>query len=167
VRLGVNPSALLEWLHLEALDDCVSLRNSLVSFSGCCHLDGLVQWGSSSGGRWLSPAPIVLIVRGSWPFPGGKLKGTLVDCLWLVWSSFCVGYAASDCWLGVWCILACESPSEWIATQGLACRQAREPRWKIIVSSCLRGFHWYSLWLIDCLLPRRYNFTTSLLYLLF
>jgi hypothetical protein len=36
---------------LEALGDCVSPRISLVSLSGCRHLDGLVQRGSSSGER--------------------------------------------------------------------------------------------------------------------
>jgi hypothetical protein len=61
----VNPSALLERLHLEALGDCVSLRDPFVSLGGCRPLDGLVQQGSSSGGWCLSPALIVVIVRGS------------------------------------------------------------------------------------------------------
>ena len=50
VRLGENPSALLEYLYLEALGVCVSLRVSLVSLGGCRHLDGLEQRGSLSGG---------------------------------------------------------------------------------------------------------------------
>ena len=50
VRLGVNPSALLECLHLVALDVRVSLRDSLVTLGGCRHLDRLEQRGSSSGG---------------------------------------------------------------------------------------------------------------------
>jgi hypothetical protein len=54
-----------ERLHLEALGDCVSLWDLLVTLSGCRHLDGLVQRGSSSGGRCLSLAPIMVIVRGS------------------------------------------------------------------------------------------------------
>ena len=37
VRLGVNPSALLECLHLEAL----GVRVSLVTLGGYCHLDVL------------------------------------------------------------------------------------------------------------------------------
>jgi hypothetical protein len=37
-------------LHLEALGDRVSLRDSLVTLGGCRHLDGLKQRGSSSGG---------------------------------------------------------------------------------------------------------------------
>ena len=41
VRLGVNPSALLECLHLEALGVRVSLQDSLVTLGGCHHLDGL------------------------------------------------------------------------------------------------------------------------------
>ena len=51
VRLGVNPSALLECLHLEALGVRVLLWNSLVSLSGCRHLDVMVQQGSFSGER--------------------------------------------------------------------------------------------------------------------
>jgi len=46
----VNPSALLECLHLEALGIRVSLRDSLVTLGGCRHLDGLEQQGSLSGG---------------------------------------------------------------------------------------------------------------------
>jgi hypothetical protein len=80
VRLESIQVYCFEWLHLEALGDCVSLRISLVSLGGYRHLDGLVQQGSSSRGRCLSPAPIMVIMRGSWPFPGGKPKGTLVDC---------------------------------------------------------------------------------------
>ena len=63
VRLGVNPSALLECLHLEALGVRISLRDSLVTLGGCRHLDGLEQRGSSSEGKCLSPALIVVIVR--------------------------------------------------------------------------------------------------------
>jgi hypothetical protein len=40
-----------EWLHLEALGDHVSLRDSLVNLGGYRHLDGLVQRVSSSGER--------------------------------------------------------------------------------------------------------------------
>ena len=39
----MNPSVLLECLHLEALGVCVSLRDSLVTLGGCRHLDGLEQ----------------------------------------------------------------------------------------------------------------------------
>ena len=63
----MNPSALLERLHLEALGVCVSLQDSLVTLGGCRHLYGLEQRGSSSGGWWLSPAPIVVIMRGPVP----------------------------------------------------------------------------------------------------
>ena len=64
MRLGENPSALLECLHLEVLGIRVSLWDSLVTLGGCRHLDGLEQRGSLSGGWSLSPAPIVVIVRG-------------------------------------------------------------------------------------------------------
>ena len=37
----------------------------LLLLGGCRHLDSLEQRGSSSGGRCLSLAPIVVIVRGS------------------------------------------------------------------------------------------------------
>jgi hypothetical protein len=60
----VNPSALLECLHLEALSVRVSLRVWLVTLGGYHHLDGLVQRGSLSKGWWLSSAPIVVIMRG-------------------------------------------------------------------------------------------------------
>ena len=50
VRLGENPSALLECLHLEALGVRVLLWDSLVTLGGCRHLDGLEQRGSLSEG---------------------------------------------------------------------------------------------------------------------
>ena len=43
MRLGENPSALLECLHLEALVVRVSLWDSLVTLGDCRHLDGLEQ----------------------------------------------------------------------------------------------------------------------------
>ena len=46
----MNPSALLECLHLEALGVRVSLWHSLVTLGGFRHLDGLEQRGLSSGG---------------------------------------------------------------------------------------------------------------------
>ena len=46
----MNPSALLEYLHLEALGILVSLRDLLVTLGSCHHLDGLEQRRSSSGG---------------------------------------------------------------------------------------------------------------------
>ena len=80
MRLGENPSALLEWLHLEALGIRVALRILLVSLGGCHHLDG---W-SSGGGlarvgdcSWSSP----VIVRGVVPSPAECRKVTLVNCL--------------------------------------------------------------------------------------
>ena len=84
MRLGENPSALLECLHLEALGVRVSLRDSLVT-----------SW-------WLPPPRLLgatriverrlVIVSGSnrgdcegfLTFPRWRAKGTLVDCSWLV-----------------------------------------------------------------------------------
>ena len=54
----MDPSALLECLHLEALGVRVSLQDSLVTVGGCHHLDCLEQRGSLSGGWCLSLAPI-------------------------------------------------------------------------------------------------------------
>jgi hypothetical protein len=141
MRLEVNPSALLKWLHLEALRDYESLRDSFVSLGGFRHLDGLVQRGSSSEGRCLSPALIMMIMRGSWPFPGREPKGTLVNCLWLVWSSSCVGCAAPGCGLGVWCLLVREPLSEWITTTGTSLPASK---WISVKNHCVilsSGFH--------------------------
>ena len=147
MKLWENLSALLECLHLKALGVRVSLWDSLVTLGGCLHLDGLEQQGSSSRGWWLSPALIVVIVRGSWPFPDREPKGTLVDCSLLVRSSSCIGCAAPYWGFDVWYQLARESPQ-----RGLACRQASEPWKKIIVSTFdfeVIGLHWYwFLWLI-------------------
>ena len=44
MRLGENPSALLECLHLEALDIHVLLWDLLVTLGGCHHLDVLELW---------------------------------------------------------------------------------------------------------------------------
>ena len=46
----MNPSALLEYLHLEVLGVLVSLQDLFVTLGGCRHLDGLEQRGSLSGG---------------------------------------------------------------------------------------------------------------------
>jgi hypothetical protein len=56
----------------------------LVTLGVCRHLDSPMIGGSSSGGRWMSLAPIIVIVRGSCDFPGEAPKATLVDCAWLV-----------------------------------------------------------------------------------
>jgi hypothetical protein len=172
VRLGVIPSALLEWLHLEALGDCVTLWDSLVSLGGCRHLDGLVQRGLSSGCWWLSPALIVVIMMGYWPFPGREPKGILVDCSWLVWSSSYIGCAAPYWEFGVWCQLARELPSEWIATMRTSLLVSKWTLVKIIVSSCPEDFIDYLVidWLApscDWLTPRHGDIiiTIPLLYL--
>ena len=56
----------------------------VVTLGLCRLLDGPVIGGSSSGGRWLSLASIIVILRGSCAFPGGAPKATLVNCAWLV-----------------------------------------------------------------------------------
>jgi hypothetical protein len=169
VRLGENPSALLECLHLEALGVCVLLWDSLVTLGGCRHLNGLEQRGLSSGGWWLSLAPIVVIVRGSWPFPSGEPKGTLVGCSWLVWSSSCVGCEAPYWGFGVWCQLAREPPSEWIATTRSSLLASK---WTSVKNHCVH--HLILRWLVyigihycDWLAPssiRRYKQIAHFLY---
>ena len=138
----MNPSALLEWFHLEALGVRVSLRDSLVTL-GCRHLDGSEQRGSLSGGWWLSPAPIVVIVRGSWPFPGETPKDTLVDCSWLVWSLSCVGCAAPYWGFGIWSQLAREPPSGWIATTRSSLPASK---WTSVKNQCVH--HLILRWLV-------------------
>ena len=56
----------------------------LVTLGVCRHLDGPVIGGSLSEGRWLSLAPIIVIVRGSCAFPVEVPKATLVDWTWLM-----------------------------------------------------------------------------------
>jgi hypothetical protein len=118
VRLESIQLHCFEWLHLEKLGDYVLLRDSLVTLGDCRHLDGLVQWGSLSGGRCLSSAPIVVIVRGSWAFLWEITKGIFSGLLVAYGSPSCVGYVALGCRLGMWCLLAHEPPSGWIATTG-------------------------------------------------
>ena len=110
-----------------------------VSLGSCHHLDGLMQRESSSGGRSLSPAPIVVIVRGSWHFPSGAPKGTLVDCSWLVWSSSCVGCAAPYRGFGVWCQLAREHSSEWIVTTRTSLPASK---WTSVKNHCVQHWFW-------------------------
>ena len=143
MRLGGNQSALLECLHLKALGVRVSLWDLLVTLGSCHHLDGLEQRGSSSRGWWLSPAPIVVIMRGSWPFPGGEPKDTLVNCSWLVWSSSCVGCAAPYWRFDVWCQLAREPPSEWIATTRSSLPSSK---WTSVKKYCVH--HLIPRWLV-------------------
>ena len=59
MRLGENPSALLECLHLEALGVSVSL----ITLGGCHHLDG---WSSGEGSARVGDCswPPSVIVRG-------------------------------------------------------------------------------------------------------
>jgi hypothetical protein len=172
MRLGENPSVLLECLHLEALDVHVSLWILLVALGGCYHLNGLEQRGSSSGERWLSLAPIVVIVRGSWSFPDREPKGTLVDCSWLVWSLSCVGCAAPYWGFGVWCQLAREPPSQWIATIRTSLPTSKCTSVKNYCVIFVWGFHWLFydlligfifLWLAHTS-TRRYNHHHLLLH---
>ena len=105
----------------------------------------------------------VVIARGSWPFPGGEPKCTLVDCSWLVWSSSCVGCAAPYWGFGVWCQLAREPPSEWIATTRTSLPASN---WTSVKNHCVHHWFWgdwsslLSIFVIDWLLPRQGGITS-------
>jgi hypothetical protein len=79
MRLGVIPSAFLEWLHLVALGDHCGC-GVLVILGGCCHLDGLEQRWRSGTYWWLFMAGSGVLVRGLVPSPAKSWKVTLVDC---------------------------------------------------------------------------------------
>ena len=87
----------------------------------------------------------VVIVRGSWPFPGREPKGTLVNCSWLVWSSPCVGCVTPYWGFGVWWQLAREPPSEWIATTRTSLPASKWTSVKIIVFILWFWGDWSSL----------------------
>ena len=109
---------------------------------GDCHLlDGLVRRGSLSGGRCLSPGPI----GGLWgvlePSPREFAKGISSGLLVACGSLSCVGCAAPDSGLGVWCQLSREPPSRWIATTRTSLLANKWTSVKNLVSICLyRGF---------------------------
>ena len=134
-----------------------------------CYIYGPMIGGSSSRGRWLSLASIIVIVKGSCAFSGGAPKATLVDCTWLVWSLSCVGCAAPYWGFGMWCQLACQPPSEWIATTRTSLSASK---WTSIKNHYVH--HLIPMWLVfididycDWLVyssTRRYNYLALSLY---
>jgi hypothetical protein len=116
VRLESIQVHCFEWLHLEALGDCVSLRDLLVTLGVYQHL---TAWSSED--RW-AEGGACLQLRSWW------LWGVLEASLWEITKGIfsrlvvvcgslsCVGCAAPGYRLGVWCLLAREPPSGWIAT---------------------------------------------------
>jgi hypothetical protein len=107
--------------------------------------------------KMLSSAPIVVIVRGSWSFPSGEPKVTLVDCSWLVWSSSCVDCVSPYWGFRMWCQLAREPPSEWITTMRTSLLASKWTSIKNLVSSLSEdfiGFHcdWLALLVIGSVL---------------
>jgi hypothetical protein len=144
-EIGEHPSALLEWLHLVALRDCVSLWISLVTLGVYQHLDGLEQRGLLTEGGvclWLWSVDCEgLLCLPHWR----SWKATLVDWAWLVWSSSCLGCAAPK-WVSMCCLLALEPPLSESPQRGLACRQASEPQRK---NHCVILSPWFSLVFID------------------
>ena len=113
--------------------------------------------------------PIVVLMRGFWPFLDGEPKGTLVNCSWLVWSSSCVSCVAPYWGFGVWCQLAREPPSEWIATTRSSLSASK---WTSVKNYCVH--HLIPRWLVfigihpcDWLVhssTRRYNYLAHSLY---
>ena len=109
MRLGENSSALLEWLHLEALGIRVALQISLITLGGCHNLD---SWSSDGGSTWVGDClwPPSVIVRGVVPSLVECQKITLVNCschwvtslvgrfLWcpIVWMRFVQHLLATD-----------------------------------------------------------------------
>ena len=82
---------------------------------------GLACWQASEPQRKNHCVLIVSVFdrgdcEGFLTYPGGEPKGTLVNYSWLVWSSSCVSCMAPYWGFGLWCQLAREPPSEWIAT---------------------------------------------------
>ena len=138
MRLGENPSALLEWLHLEALGIRVALRILLVTLGGCHHLDGSVQRWRIGTSWWLFVA-VSGDCEGSCTFPGGVLKGNssklLMSLSYLTCGSVLVVSNRVD--------EVCETPLSrrtticWSTQWGLACWQAHEPRDKNWLSLAL------------------------------
>jgi hypothetical protein len=80
---------------------------------------------------------------------GRSRKASLVDCSWLVWSLSCVGCAAPGCRFSLWCQLACEPLSGWIATTRTSLLASKWTSVKNHYIIFVRGFHWLSCdWLI-------------------
>jgi hypothetical protein len=156
-------SALLSGLASCGTSWAIWAGGDLVTLVVCQHLDGLMIGGWSSEGRWLSPTPIIVIVRGSCAFPSGAPKATLVDYAWLVLSSSCVSCAAPNCGFGVWCQLAREPLSEWITTMRASLPASKWTSVKNIVSSLFWGFYGIHCdWLsssCDWLTPRHSGIT--------
>jgi hypothetical protein len=79
-----------------------------------------------------------------WQSTKGNSSGLRVTCR----SSSCVGCVAPDCGLGVWCLLAREPPSEWIATTGTSLPTSKwTSEEKLLCLHCLLGILGI-LWLI-------------------
>jgi hypothetical protein len=106
--------------------------------------------------RWLDVARIIewrkVIVSGSdhgdckgfLTFPRRTTKRYSSGLLMACGSSSCVGCAAPDCGLGMWCLLAREPLSEWIATTGTSLLASKWTALKIlshIVSKDFIGIH--------------------------
>ena len=83
--------------------------------------------------------------------PRWSVKGNSSGLGMACGSSSCVGCTAPSCGLGVWCLLACEPPNEWIATTETSLSASKwTSEEKLIVSSLSPWYFWYSLWLITC-----------------
>jgi hypothetical protein len=119
----------------------LSCSGFLISLDGCCHLDGLELVGGVGKRRRLFLPTSRWFVRGSYAFPGGAPKATLV-CHWAtslvgrflrcpsVWTRF------------VQHLLAAEPPSVGRHNGDVVCQKAHEPREKNHVSLL-----WLTFWI--------------------
>jgi hypothetical protein len=151
----------------QTLPTCMVLTWSLAAWMGGCSV-------GKQGREPNTPLVIVLghlqmIVRGSYAFPGGAPKATLVDCE-CHWATSLV---CRSC--GVQRVdevratpLSRRTTKCWSTQQGLACRQAREPRPHSIVIDSLDFSRWLVfilLWLVHSS-TRRYKDHIPLIYIL-
>ena len=143
----IDSSSLWDWDRIQVHCSVIASRGTWCS----CFTVGFAcySWWLPPP-RWLGAARIVerrkVLVSGfdrgdcEWflTFPRRRAKRTLVDCSWLVWSSSCVGCASPYWGFGVWCQLAREPPSVWIATTRTSLPTSK---WTSVKNLCVH--HWF------------------------
>jgi hypothetical protein len=144
MRLEVNPSAFLEWLHLKALGDCVLLQDSLVSLGGCraprplgaariVERRKVLVFGSDRGD---CEGFLTFLRRSAKRYS----SGLLVACVILIL-----------CWLcgtRLWVRRVMPKPaSEWITTTGTSLPASK---WTSVKNHCVISCHRDSI-VINCL----------------
>ena len=115
----------------------------LVTLGICRCLDGLEQQWRFGLCWWLFVADSGDIVRGSFTYsPWVIVKGYSSGLFVAYGSPSCVGCAAPDCGLGVWCLLVREPPSGWIPTMGTSLPASK---WTSVKNHCVISCHWDSI----------------------